>query len=124
MVESPHTQSRCHYPNASLCEACPDTSLCVIRWCTRGTALLSLAFACFDPTVRRARQPETSLIMTDATKCPNCQSEHAYQDRDLWMCPECGHEWSATAAAAADAPVEAGVRDAHGNVLTDGDSVI
>jgi len=85
---------------------------------------LSLAFACFDPTVRRARQPETRLIMTDATKCPNCQSEHAYQDRDLWVCPECGHEWSATAGAAADAPVEAGVRDAHGNALADGDSVI
>ncbi|WP_426609130.1 zinc ribbon domain-containing protein YjdM [Bradyrhizobium sp. McL0616] len=62
--------------------------------------------------------------MHDATKCPSCNSEHAYQDRDLWICPDCGHEWSATAGAAADAPVEAGVRDAHGNVLADGDSVI
>lgn len=62
--------------------------------------------------------------MTDATKCPACQSEHAYQDRDLWMCPECGHEWSAVAGTTADAPDEAGVRDAHGNVLADGDSVI
>ncbi|WLA69708.1 hypothetical protein QNN01_22440 [Bradyrhizobium diazoefficiens] len=26
--------------------------------------------------------------MPDAMKCPNCQSEHAYQDRDLWVCPE------------------------------------
>lgn len=62
--------------------------------------------------------------MTDATKCAACQSEHAYQDRDLWVCPECGHEWSATAAAGADAPAEAGVRDAHGDGLADGDSVI
>lgn len=60
--------------------------------------------------------------MTEPMTCPNCQSEHAYQDRDLWVCPECGHEWSADA----PAPVaqEAGVRDAHGNVLADGDSVI
>jgi protein PhnA len=62
--------------------------------------------------------------MTDATKCPSCQSEHAYQDRGLWICPECAHEWSAAGDAAAQAPQEAGVRDAHGNVLTDGDSVI
>ena len=62
--------------------------------------------------------------MTDATKRPSCQSEHAYQDRGLWICPECAHEWSAAGDAAAQAPQEAGVRDAHGNVLTDGDSVI
>ena len=62
--------------------------------------------------------------MTEPMKCPNCQSEHAYQDRDLWVCPECAHEWSAEGDAAAHAPQEAGVRDAHGNVLTDGDSVI
>ena len=62
--------------------------------------------------------------MPDAVKCPNCQSEHAYQDRDLWICPECAHEWSATGDAATPVPQEAGVRDAHGNVLTDGDSVI
>lgn len=65
---------------------------------------------------------ETS--MNDSTNCPACQSEHAYQDRDLWICPECGHEWRATSAAEAAAPAEAGVRDAHGNALADGDSVI
>jgi len=54
-------------------------------------------------------------------KCPNCQSEHAYRDRDLWICPECAHEWSDAAAPVAQ---EAGVRDANGNALTDGDSVI
>ncbi|UQR67171.1 alkylphosphonate utilization protein [Bradyrhizobium sp. C-145] len=59
--------------------------------------------------------------MDDAVKCPSCNSEHAYQDRGLWVCPECGHEWSGTADAAAP---EAGVRDANGNVLADGDSVI
>ena len=62
--------------------------------------------------------------MSDATKCPACQSEYAYQDRDLWICPECGHEWSSTAGSTAEAPADAGVRDAHGNALSDGDSVI
>jgi protein PhnA len=62
--------------------------------------------------------------MDDAMKCPKCNSEHAYQDRDLWVCPECGHEWSATAGSAAETPAEPGVRDANGNVLADGDSVI
>lgn len=62
--------------------------------------------------------------MDDATKCPKCNSEHAYQDRDLWICPECGHEWSTAGDAVAAAPQEAGVRDAHGNALADGDSVI
>ncbi|WP_027530865.1 zinc ribbon domain-containing protein YjdM [Bradyrhizobium sp. WSM3983] len=62
--------------------------------------------------------------MNESTNCPACQSEHAYQDRDLWICPECGHEWSTTSGAEATAPAEAGVRDAHGNALADGDSVI
>ena len=62
--------------------------------------------------------------MDDAMKCPACQSEHAYQDRGLWVCPECAHEWSADAVAAAEAAPEPGVRDANGNVLADGDSVI
>jgi protein PhnA len=60
----------------------------------------------------------------DAMKCPKCNSEHAYQDGALWVCPECAHEWSAGAVAAAEASAEAGVRDAHGNALSDGDSVI
>ena len=62
--------------------------------------------------------------MDDALKCPTCNSEHAYQDRDLWVCPECAHEWGAGGHAAAETSPEPGVRDAHGNPLSDGDSVI
>jgi protein PhnA len=62
--------------------------------------------------------------MTEPMKCPGCGSEHAYQDRDLWVCPECAHEWSGAGDAATAVAQEAGVRDAHGNVLADGDSVI
>ncbi|MBR0719507.1 zinc ribbon domain-containing protein YjdM [Bradyrhizobium liaoningense] len=62
--------------------------------------------------------------MSDVTKCPKCGSEHAYQDRDLWVCPECAHEWSATGEAATDTADDTAVRDANGNLLADGDSVI
>jgi protein PhnA len=62
--------------------------------------------------------------MDDGMKCPKCNSEHAYQDRDLWVCPECAHEWSTSAGVAAETTDEPGVRDANGNALADGDSVI
>lgn len=59
-------------------------------------------------------------------KCPQCSSENTYSDGNLWVCPECAHEWAPgteAAAAAETAPQAAVVRDAHGNVLSDGDSV-
>lgn len=63
--------------------------------------------------------------MDDAMNCPQCNSAHTYQDRDLWVCPECAHEWNAgDADAGTEASDAAGARDAHGNVLADGDSVI
>lgn len=51
--------------------------------------------------------------------CPMCQSEYTYEDRGLFVCPECGHEWSENEV------VEAGlvVKDSNGNQLQDGDSV-
>lgn len=62
--------------------------------------------------------------MTTETKCPKCSSEHIYEDRGLWICPEYSHEWTVSAEAS---PGESGgefiVKDAHGNVLQDGDSV-
>lgn len=63
--------------------------------------------------------------MDDGLKCPNCNSEHVYQDGMLWICPKCAHEWNPQAenGAGADAAADQGVRDANGNVLSDGDSV-
>lgn len=60
--------------------------------------------------------------MTDFPKCLKCGSELTYEDGILYICPECGHEWPIHAdKESASAP--AVVRDAHGNVLQDGDSV-
>lgn len=59
------------------------------------------------------------------TKCSQCGSENIYFDGNLWVCPECAYEWGASDEATAsdvEAP-PAGVRDAHGNELKDGDTV-
>ena len=57
--------------------------------------------------------------------CPKCKCEFTYQDGALLICPECAHEWSAgTASASADDDDGPRViKDAMGNVLSDGDSV-
>lgn len=54
-------------------------------------------------------------------KCPTCSSEYTYEDGEMYVCPECAHEWPMTAAESAD--TGSIVRDAFGNVLNDGDSV-
>ena len=54
--------------------------------------------------------------------CPQCGSEHIYQDGALWICPECALEWSVTATAPVSEEDEV-VRDANGTILSDGDSV-
>ena len=51
--------------------------------------------------------------------CPKCQSPYAYEDGELLICPECAHEWSASA----DTSSETTVRDANGTPLSDGDTV-
>ncbi|HSW13235.1 MAG TPA: zinc ribbon domain-containing protein YjdM [Solimonas sp.] len=65
--------------------------------------------------------------MSELPSCPRCRMENTYPDGELMICPDCGHEWSAVAAAAA-APAEDSdvlvVKDAHGNLLADGDTVI
>lgn len=61
--------------------------------------------------------------MSSLPPCPRCHSTLTYEDAQLYVCPECAHEWSRTEAPAAAeaAPV---VRDANGNVLADGDTVL
>lgn len=53
--------------------------------------------------------------------CPQCRSEYTYEDGDMFVCPECAHEWPKLAAEAADERLI--VRDAVGNILQDGDAV-
>ncbi len=60
--------------------------------------------------------------MSDLLKCPQCDSAFTYHDGTLFVCPECGHEWSGEAETSSDAD-EPAARDANGNPLADGDTV-
>lgn len=57
----------------------------------------------------------------DTPTCPQCSSAFSYADGVMWVCPECGHEWTAQDTANAEAARD--IRDAVGNVLRDGDCV-
>ncbi len=60
-----------------------------------------------------------------STSCPKCQSENIYQDSMLWICPECSYEWTESDLATPTTESESSqIRDANGNILSDGDSVI
>jgi protein PhnA len=48
--------------------------------------------------------------------------ENTYPDGSHFICPDCSHEWSVIASK--EDPVEIRIhKDAHGNVLNDGDTV-
>ena len=59
--------------------------------------------------------------MSNLPKCPKCSSEFTYEDGEMFICPECGHEWEKNALAEID-DVKV-VKDANGNVLNDGDMI-
>ncbi len=58
--------------------------------------------------------------MSAAPACPQCTLENTYADGALWICADCGFEWSAEASEGGDTLV---VRDSNGNVLASGDTV-
>ena len=59
--------------------------------------------------------------MSDLPKCPQCGSNLTYEDGEMYVCPECAHEWTQQAPVPEDdARV---VRDAVGNELRDGDTI-
>lgn len=54
--------------------------------------------------------------------CPKCNSEYTYEDGNLFVCPECAHEWTLASENEKDEDVKV-YKDANGNVLHDGDTV-
>ena len=56
--------------------------------------------------------------------CPQCGLENTYPDGTMLVCPDCGFEWSPTDPTEDATHDAGGVRDANGNPLADGDSVI
>lgn len=62
--------------------------------------------------------------MSNLPACPKCESGYTYEDRGLFVCPECAHEWTAAEAEAAGAEEEGLlIRDSNGALLADGDTV-
>ena len=54
--------------------------------------------------------------------CPVCGMENTYLDGENLICPDCSHEWSATASQE-EVEEKRVHKDAHGNILNDGDTV-
>lgn len=52
--------------------------------------------------------------------CPACSLEDILSHAERWECATCGHEWDKTPAPEAARVV----KDAHGNVLVEGDTVV
>lgn len=59
--------------------------------------------------------------MSALPNCPKCQSEYTYEDGDMYICPECSHEWSKSTAETTEET--AIIKDSNGNLLQDGDTV-
>lgn len=63
--------------------------------------------------------------MSETPPCPECKSEYAYPTGTSLMCPECGHEWNPKSQSQLEEEsIDVTIKDANGNVLQDGDSVI
>ncbi|MET0497541.1 MAG: zinc ribbon domain-containing protein YjdM [Steroidobacteraceae bacterium] len=60
--------------------------------------------------------------MSTLPACPQCKSEFTYEDAQMYVCPECAHEWDKGAVAENIEP-ELSVRDANDNVLQNGDTI-
>lgn len=53
--------------------------------------------------------------------CSKCGCEYTYEDRGMYVCPECAYEWSVDSAAEEDG--EKVIKDSNGNILNDGDTI-
>lgn len=61
--------------------------------------------------------------MSNLPNCPKCESEYTYEDGNLLICPECWHEWTEGTVEEENVKDEKVFKDAHGNILNDGDDV-
>ena len=64
--------------------------------------------------------------MSDTKTCPKCNSQYGYQDGNLWICPECFHEWSLEANSSGEREQESQEQrfmDTNGVELQNGDTV-
>jgi protein PhnA len=64
--------------------------------------------------------------VSELPNCPECNAEFTYQDGIFLVCPTCAHEWkpSNEKSDGSTTANDSAVRDANGNVLQTGDSII
>ncbi|HEY4798405.1 MAG TPA: zinc ribbon domain-containing protein YjdM [Bacteroidia bacterium] len=64
--------------------------------------------------------------MAEFPPCPKCNADLTYPCDGMLVCPMCFHEWNPNEAPKAEQEeiTDTTVKDAHGNVLQDGDTVI
>jgi len=60
--------------------------------------------------------------MAQLPNCPTCNSEYTYEDGNLFVCPECGYEWTQETETT-ESEEKKTVTDSNGNILNDGDTV-
>lgn len=61
--------------------------------------------------------------MHSLPQCPKCNSEYTYEDGSQFICPECSYEWAKEGAAEQTHDDQRIIKDAHGQILQDGDTV-
>lgn len=64
------------------------------------------------------------IVMSNLPACPQCTLENTYPDGANYVCPDCGFEWAMSASTDAAEAADGVVKDANGNVLSSGDTVI
>lgn len=59
----------------------------------------------------------------ESQTCPKCSSPYGYLDQNLWVCPECGNEWTVDANAEVEVKTVEKFLDSNGVKLQTGDTV-
>jgi protein PhnA len=59
--------------------------------------------------------------MAHYPNCPGCNSSLTYEDGEMLICPECGHEWKVGGLEQQDDGLI--IKDSNGNVLNNGDVI-
>jgi protein PhnA len=62
-------------------------------------------------------------MSANPSSCPKCKSDYAYSNGSLMVCPECNYEWSPEELIE-DIGTDVVIKDANGNVLQNGDTVV
>src|SRR5436853_7732768 len=61
--------------------------------------------------------------MINLHRCPKCDSEYTYKDANNCICSMCDYEWTEVVEVKQDHH-DLIFKDAHGNILQDGDTVV